>query len=91
MGRELGRDSGIGKVAHFIGNANSQVGSVQAIDVSRAGRSDEAMVDGSASLNGATIAVGAALPPAYPGLAALPKRETSRKQGCWHERDKDPR
>jgi hypothetical protein len=85
------RDGGIGGVAHFIGNANLQAGSVQAIDANRAGQSDKVMVDGSASLNGATIAVGAALPPAYHGLAALPKRETRRKQGCWHERDKDPR
>jgi hypothetical protein len=83
------RDGGIGDVAHFINNANFYAGSVHAIDVNRASQSGKVMVDGSASLNGATIAVGAALPPN--GLAALPKRETRRKQGCWHERDKDPR
>jgi hypothetical protein len=35
------RDGGIGDVANFIGNANFQAGSVQAIDVNRAGQSDK--------------------------------------------------
>ena len=80
------RDGGF---AHFIGNANFQAGSVQAIDVNRAGQSDKVMVDGSASLNGATIAVGAALPPAYYGLAALPRQGGNKDAGMSETKIRD--
>jgi outer membrane autotransporter protein len=44
-----------GDIAHFSGNMTSVAGSVQAIDLNKAGQSDRVIVDGKATITGTTL------------------------------------
>lgn len=51
------QDGGAGDTVRFSGNLISTAGSVQAIDINKAGQSDRVLVDGVASIGGTTLNV----------------------------------